>query len=104
VLIVFGTPIISKLSHLTSIDLNFFSSFAAQVRSVILVPKKLDTIDFRQHTQQETRQLLKKVLGYSDKEAKLLSFEIYNNQDNLVIKHTDLDKILAKAKKNINNI
>tara|TARA_B100000609_G_scaffold42212_1_gene32337 strand:- start:232 stop:543 length:312 start_codon:yes stop_codon:yes gene_type:complete len=70
----------------------------------ILVPKKLDTIDFRQHTQQETRQLLKKVLGYSDKEAKLLSFEIYNNQDNLVIKHTDLDKILAKAKKNINNI
>ena len=37
-------------------------------------------------------------------EAKLLSFEIYNNQDNLVIKHTDLDKILAKAKKKINNI
>ena len=68
------------------------------------MPKKLDTIDFRQHTQQETRHLLKKVLGYSDKEAKLLSFEIYNNQDNLVIKHTDLDKILVKAKKKIKNI
>ena len=68
------------------------------------MPKKLDTIDFRQHTQQETRHLLKKVLGYSDKEAKLLSFEIYNNQHNLVIKHTDLDKILTKAMQKRKNI
>ena len=70
----------------------------------MLVPKKLDTIDFRQHTQQETRQLLKKVLGYSDKEAKLLAFEIYNNQDNLVIKHTDLEKILTKVIQKRKNI
>ena len=82
----------------------YMIKYIPSIWDYIFVPKKLDTIDFRQHTQQETRQLLKKVLGYSDKEAKLLSFEIYNNQDNLIIKHTELDKILMKAKKKIKNI
>ena len=39
-LIVFGTPIISKISGWTALNLNFFSLFVAELRSVIRVPRK----------------------------------------------------------------
>ena len=44
VLLVYGASIIRKISSLTALDLNFLSSFAEQLKSLILVPYKFVSV------------------------------------------------------------
>ena len=44
VLIVFGTPIIGKISGITGLNLNTVSSFSDQLRTVVLVPSKFVSV------------------------------------------------------------
>ena len=44
VLLVFGTPIIGKISGMTGLNLNTVSSFSNQLRTVVLVPSKFVSV------------------------------------------------------------
>tara|TARA_Y100001938_G_scaffold117564_1_gene162227 strand:+ start:1783 stop:2007 length:225 start_codon:yes stop_codon:yes gene_type:complete len=63
--------------------------------------KKMDTIDFREYTQEESVALFHKVLCYSQQDSKILAYEIYHNETNKVIEHDKLFDILQRAKKNL---
>jgi hypothetical protein len=67
------------------------------------MPKRMDTIDFRDYTQEECVQLFHKVLEYSVNDSKILAYEIYHNETNKVIEHDRLHSILLKGKENLKN-